>query len=69
MLFRTSATWVVLASALIGIGVGVVEQLRPPALRRLVVGATRPKGWLMDEMTLQAKGITGQLPYFWWVPG
>ena len=42
-----------------------LEQLRPPALLRLDVGATKPEGWLLDELTLQAQGITGQLPYFW----
>jgi hypothetical protein len=39
--------------------------LRPPALRRLDTGATKPLGWLKDELTLQAKGLSGQLPYFW----
>ena len=35
------------------------------ALYRLPTGATKPAGWLRDELTLQAKGISGQLPYFW----
>ena len=39
--------------------------LRPPALQRLDTGAVKPAGWLMDELTLQAKGMSGFLPYFW----
>ena len=41
------------------------RQLRPPTLRRLPTGATKPNGWLERELQLQAKGMTGQLPYFW----
>ena len=40
-------------------------KLLAPALRRLGVGSIRPAGWLKDELTLQAQGISGQLPYFW----
>ena len=39
--------------------------LRPPALLRLPVGASKPTGWLHDELTLQARGLTGQLPWFY----
>jgi hypothetical protein len=41
--------------------------LRPPLLRRLPTGATRPLPgrWLHDELSLQASGLSGQLPYFW----
>ena len=39
--------------------------LKPPALTRLGTGATKPAGWLLDELQLQAKGLSGQLPYFW----
>ena len=45
--------------------VTATDILRPPALAKLRVGATKPLGWLKDEMNLQAKGMTGQLPYFW----
>eukprot|EP00729_Bicosta_minor_P012193 gene12193-34477_t len=41
------------------------QRLRDPVLHRLQTGATKPTGWLKDELTLQAKGISGQLPYFW----
>ena len=41
------------------------ELLRPPALPRLPTGATKPLGWLKDELALQARGLSGQLPYFW----
>ena len=41
------------------------DALRSPALLRLPVGATKPAGWLRDELQLQAKGISGQLPMFW----
>jgi hypothetical protein len=42
-----------------------IPALRPPALQRLDVGAIKPLGWLKDELSLQAKGLSGQLPYFW----
>ena len=41
------------------------RELKAPVLQRLAVGATKPMGWLLDELTLQAKGLSGQLPYFW----
>jgi hypothetical protein len=41
------------------------QKLRPPSLLRLPTGATKPLGWLKDELTLQAKGLSGQLPSFW----
>ena len=40
-------------------------KIREPVLRRLNVGATKPKGWLMDELNLQSKGLSGTLPYEW----
>ena len=41
------------------------QRLRPPSLLRLPTGATKPLGWLKDELTLQARGLSGQLPSFW----
>ena len=41
------------------------NQLLPPALQRLDVGRTKPRGWVLNEFTLQARGLSGQLPYFW----
>jgi len=40
-------------------------RLRRPTLLRLDTGATRPLGWLLRELTLQAEGLSGALPYFW----
>ena len=42
-----------------------VNKLLAPVLQRLPVGGVIPAGWLKDELALQAKGISGQLPYFW----
>ena len=39
--------------------------LLAPKLQRMRVGETKPMGWLKDELTLQARGLTSQLPYFW----
>lgn len=41
------------------------DKLRPPTLTRLATGATKPTGWLLDELALQAQGLSGALPYFW----
>ena len=42
-----------------------VKKLRASALQRLPTGKVQPAGWLKDELTLQARGISGYLPYFW----
>ena len=39
--------------------------LRSPALARLPTGATKPRGWLLEELSLQATGLSGALPDFW----
>lgn len=39
--------------------------LRAPVLQRLRVGATKRSGWLLDELSLQGKGLSGGLPFFW----
>jgi hypothetical protein len=41
------------------------SKLLPPKLTRMDVGVTKPEGWLKDELTLQARGLSGQLPTFW----
>ena len=53
-MFHFVYAWIVHASS-----------LRPPSLTRLATGATKPTGWLMDELTLQATGLSGALPNFW----
>lgn len=35
------------------------------ALKELPLGAIRPTGWLLDQLRLQASGITGQLADIW----
>ncbi|MBN1417910.1 MAG: glycoside hydrolase family 127 protein [Planctomycetes bacterium] len=42
----------------------------PPKLREtsyvaLPLGAVKPKGWLLDQLRIQANGITGHLDEFW----
>lgn len=39
--------------------------LLPTAFRALPVGAVRPQGWLLDQLRIQANGLTGHLDEFW----
>lgn len=39
--------------------------LRPNAFVPLPLGAVRPEGWLRDQLTVQANGLTGHLDEFW----
>lgn len=39
--------------------------LLPTAFRALPVGAVRPQGWLLDQLHIQANGLTGHLDEFW----
>ena len=39
--------------------------LYPTAFRALPVGAVRPQGWLLDQLRIQANGLTGHLDEFW----
>ena len=39
--------------------------LQPTAFRALPVGAVRPRGWLLDQLRIQANGLTGHLDEFW----
>ncbi|MCX8157431.1 MAG: glycoside hydrolase family 127 protein [Verrucomicrobiae bacterium] len=39
--------------------------LQPAKFAALPVGAIRPEGWLLRQLTLQAQGLTGHLDEFW----
>lgn len=39
--------------------------LQPAAFLTLPTGAVRPRGWLLDQLRLQADGVTGHLDEYW----
>ncbi|MBK8046862.1 MAG: glycoside hydrolase family 127 protein [Anaerolineales bacterium] len=41
------------------------QPLQPTAFLALPVGAIRPRGWLLDQLRIQANGLTGHLDEFW----
>lgn len=44
---------------------GATHRLRALALQPLPVGAIRPTGWLLNQLRLQADGLSGHLDEFW----
>ena len=39
--------------------------LRPTAYLSLPPGAVRPRGWLRDQLEVQASGLSGQIEAIW----
>ena len=52
------------------------QELQPQAFVPLGVGSVTPRGWLLEQLKLQAEGLSGHLAMFypsiadsWWVGG
>ena len=41
------------------------EPLYPAAFQALPLGAIKPRGWLLNQLRVQAKGLSGRLDEFW----
>ena len=46
-------------------GLSGPPELLPPSFRPLPLGAITPQGWLKNQLTIQADGLSGHLPLFW----
>ncbi len=43
----------------------VLATLEPQAFQPLPLGAVKPRGWLLEQLKLQANGLSGHLDEFW----
>ncbi len=46
-------------------GLALAAGLEPNIYTALPTGSVTPRGWLLDQLTIQAQGLTGHLAQFW----
>lgn len=47
------------------VGIGTGADIQPSTYKPLPTGSITPKGWLLDQLVLQAEGLSGHLSQFW----